>query len=80
MSLVTAWVRSRAKARTPGPKNQCRTGPPASRRFTVLTTQPFLHSPSCTAPAHELSQETVDIADGHVKTGKVTALWAPVPK
>lgn len=76
MSIVPGWVRSTAKARTLCPKDQHSTRSPAARRSSVLAPQPFLQSPSSGAVPGDL----VDVADGHIKTSKVTRLWALVPK
>ena len=56
--MITAWVRSRAKARTMGSKNPCF----EQVRCADLTTLPS-----------QPSQETADTADGHLKTVKVTS-------
>lgn len=54
--MITAWVRSRAKARTLGSKNPC---------FTQI------HCADLTTLSSQPSQETADTADGHLKTVKV---------
>lgn len=62
-------MRSRDKARTLGPE---------SREDLCLLLHIRCADP--TALKHKLSQKTVDMADGHMETDKVTGLWALGPE